>query len=292
MNSHVSPLALLEAALDELGTRIVLTERTPVPPSHTVVDASGLDETEVAVALGRYAVGALAGAVGLHARLATAMLATGVDARAELATNVIRLIGTTNVFSTAAEVRFRDTRRNAWIAEMLMHAILVVGARRATDCLVGAVHGVSYPHAQPTIQGLDAVALYVEGDLPVVAIGESKASRRYGSRNLNSACDIFDGVDSGTYGIELRQHLGALRAVIPADIARGVGSGLWRTERCYVPAIVHETPFDSGAHRQRLAALEPPVPRLRVLVLGLGDFQAFFDATSDAIRASIGAVVV
>ncbi len=197
MCQPLPPLDLLAAALDELADNIVLTERVPSASSHVAIEASGLDHPDVPVALGRYAVGALAGAIGLDARLAADMLAAGVDARAELDASVVRLLGTTNVFSTEAEIRFRDTRRNAWIAEMLMHAVLVVRAHRNTDCLVGRVHAVSFPHDYPTIQGLDAVAVYLEGDDPVVAVGESKASREHGSGQLTSACDIFDAVELG-----------------------------------------------------------------------------------------------
>ncbi len=262
------------------------------PRTGIAIEASGLDHPAVPVALGRYAVGALAGAVGLDARLAADMLATGVDARAELAATVVRLIGNTNVFTTEAETNFRDSCRNAWIAEMLMHAILVVRAHRDTDCLVGPVHAVSFPHDYPTIQGLDAVAVYVDADDPVVAIGESKASRQYGSGHLSSACDIFRDVDSGIYGTQLRQHLGALRAVIDGDIADRISDALWRTARCYVPAVVHETRFDPDAHRDRLASLDPPVSRRRVLVLCVADFHAFFDTTADAIRVAVDEVVV
>src|SRR4051794_5667884 len=99
-----TPLTLLTSAVDEMAGRIILRERNPVATSHTAIEVEGLDDPEVPIALGRYSAGALAGAVGLDAQLASAMLMTGVDARAELAAAVRRLIGDTNVFTTQSEI--------------------------------------------------------------------------------------------------------------------------------------------------------------------------------------------
>lgn len=98
--------------------------------------------------------------------------------------------------------------------------------------------------------------------------------------------------NSGILGVQLRQHLGALRGVIDEDIATRVSDALWRTSRCYLPTIVHETPIDPDTHRTRLASLEPPVVRRRVLLVRIADFHAFFDATADAIRSAVAEVIV
>ena len=126
----------------------------------------------------------------------------------------------------------------------------------------------------------------------MVAIGESKASSQHGSRELNGACKIFADVDSGKYGMELRQHLGALRNVLDPALAERVSDALWRSSRCYLPTVVHEKRFPLDAHRDRLASLEPPVERRRVVVICLRDFQAFFDRTADAMRRAVDEVVI
>lgn len=291
MNSAVSPIELLEASLDELGKRVTLTERPP-GTSHTAIEATGLDEPQVAQAFGRYAVGALAGAVDINASLQSYLLVGGVDKQQELRAEVIRLVSSTNQFTSQARRRFRDRWRNAWIAEIATHALLVVRARIDTACLMGSVRALSQPHPRPTRQGLDSVSIYEERAVPVVAIGETKASRRNGSGQLSTACDTFDGVDAGEYGTDLRQELIALRRALEPELREKVSEVLWREQRCYLPSILHQDPFDPDAHRDRLAALVPPVPRRRVLVLRFTHFDRFFDRVSDAMRAAVTEVIV
>ena len=55
-----TPIALIDEALDEIARSVILKEK-PGAPTHTAIIAEGLERPEVAVALGRYLVGALAG---------------------------------------------------------------------------------------------------------------------------------------------------------------------------------------------------------------------------------------
>jgi V8-like Glu-specific endopeptidase len=281
---------LVDEALDEIARCVTLRE-IPGASTHTAIVADGLEQSNVSVALGRYLVGALAGIVGEDARLSAVMLEEGPDARAELGAAITRLIGDTNFFETDRAEHFRDTRRNAWIAEGVAHALLVVRARTGTAFLVGPVHALKAQHSIPSQQGLDMVAIYSDNSAAVVAIGESKASRNSGSDQLTEATGMFKKIDEGEYGVELRAELSSLRKVLSDDLAIQVTGALWRKSRCYLPVIVHEAPFELTGRRPTLGALEPPVERLRLLALRLADFHAFFDAVADAMRAALAEVV-
>lgn len=290
MRVSPSPIELLEAALVDLAAAVTLRE-LPGVTTHTAIVADGLESPKATTALGRYLVGALAGAVDIDAELSEAMLATGVDARGELERTVRRLVRDPNVCRSEKHIRFRDTRRNAWIAEGVVHALLVVRARTETSCLEGPVHALTPPHELPTQQGFDAVAIYADGVLPVVAIGESKASRNGGRSQVGEAA-IFAQVDDGGYGPHLRSALLSLRRVLPPQLKSQVSDALWREHRCYMPVILHESPFDPVANRKSLGRLAPPVERRRLLALQLKNFHGFFDAIADAMRAAVSEIVV
>lgn len=286
-----TPIVLIDEALDEIAQSVTLQEK-PGALTHTAIVADGLERPEVTVALGRYLVGALAGIVGRDARLSEVMLEQGVDARTELGAVITRLIGDTNVFDTDESRRFRDTRRNAWIAEGVAHALLVVRARTDTALLIGPVHALKAQHSIPSQQGLDGVAIYTEDSLPVIAIGESKASRNDGSGQLTEAARMFHKIDEDKYGVELRAEVSSLRDVLSDDLAAQVYGGLWRKSRCYVPVIVHERPFEPIAMRNTLGSLEPPIERRRLIALQLTNFHAFFDSVADAMRAALPEVML
>ncbi|MGZ3148033.1 hypothetical protein ACVDFE_39875 [Lentzea chajnantorensis] len=283
-------MELIDEALDVVANSVTLRVLGGAS-THTAIVADGLDQPKVATALGRYLVGALAGIVGEDARLSTVMLEQGVDAQIELREAVIRLIGDTNVFVAEGEIKFRDTRRNAWIAEGVAHALLVVRARIDTAFLVGPVYALKAQHSIPSQQGLDLVAIYTDNSDVVVAIGESKASREDGSAQLTEAAGMFKKIDEGNYGVELRSVLSSLRNVLSDDLAVQVTGGIWRRHRCYFPVIVHETAFTLTTARPTLGALEPPVDRRRLLALRLMGFHAFFDLVADAMRAAVAEVV-
>ena len=286
-----APLALIEKALDDLAESVTLRELSGAS-THTAIVAEGLESGRATNSHGRYLVGALAGAVDIDARLSDALLVQGEAGRKELKRTVRRLVRDSNVCRTKKHIRFRDTRRNAWIAEGVVHALLVVRARRDTACLAGPVHALTPPHQLPTQQGFDAVAIYAEKSLPVVAIGESKASRKEGSSQLTEAASIFRRVDKGDYGPQLRSALLSLRRVIPPSLTAQVSDALWREHRCYLPVILHGTAFNPEKDRKALGRLKPPVERRRLLALRLVDFHTFFDDVADAMRKAVSEVAI
>jgi hypothetical protein len=286
-----APIQLIDAALTELGQVVVLSE-TAGPTSHTAIVAEGLDEPRASVAVGQYLLGVIAGAVQLDGSLSAKYLPAGPADGQDLLESVLGLVGATNVFVSTDETRFRDQVRNAWIAEGMTHALLVVRARVDTACLPGQVRAISQPHVIPSEPGLDAVAIYEFGGDPYLAIGESKASRARGERELREAVRFFERVDARKYNRHLRSALIALGPVIPSHLGRRVSTAIWQDAACYVPVVVHGDAFDHLADRDWLAALGPPVERRRLLVLRIDDFYGFFDRVADTMRNEYESVVL
>ena len=284
------PLVLLERALSDLDTAISFSGEVRVP-SHTVVTVDGLEDPRVPAALGRYLVGALAGAVDVDASLCEDLLAHGADRRTELVATVENIIGKTNTFDTAEAQAFRDTRRNAWIGEGVAHALLMLAARHEASFIIGRLQTLSEVHPNPTRQGLDSVSTYVSEGALAVAIGESKATCSHGSEQLTEAAELFKQVDEGVYGPDLRARLAAFRHFLPDELAGQVSDALWSQNRCYLPMLVHQDEFNVMTRRPKLAGLALPVERRRVVVCRLADFHAFFDAVADAMRAAVPEVV-
>lgn len=282
---------LLTRALDNLGGAVAFQPGAPVS-SHTVVTVSGLDSAQVPSALGRYLVGALAGAVGLDVRLSEDLLAKGVDRREEVHRTVVSLVGASNDFPTEADRLFRNTRRNAWIGEGVGHALLALTARRVTSCVDGQVCALSEVHQSPTRQGLDSVSTYVQNGVLGVAIGESKSTESNASTNLSEAARLFVDVERGVYGPDLRARLSTFRYVLDPVLKAQVTDSLWTDNASYLPIIVYQDEYDFSSARPTLARLAQPLERRRVIVVRLIHFQAFFDAVADAMRAAVSEVVV
>lgn len=91
--------------------------------------------------------------------------------------------------------------------------------RTASDSLKGNVVAVLRPHPVPKRQDSDSVAIYDEDGVAVVAIGETKASYEHGSAELTHACDMFDSVDAGLFGPDLRNAIDVLANVMPSHLA-------------------------------------------------------------------------
>jgi hypothetical protein len=284
-------LEIIEHAILELGRTVILTEAEG-PTSHTAVVAEGLDDEGAAVALGRYLLGVLAGAVQLDARLSEKYMLRDVDGLEEIEAAVKRVVGTSNEFHSDAERRFRDQTRNAWIGEGLAHALLVVRNRIETVCLSGDVAAITKPHVIPSEVGVDAVAVYAIDDEPFVAIGESKATEKRGMPELRNAARFFADVDDKKYNQQLRSELISLDAVLPPHLAPKVSEAIIRDAACYLPVIVHGDAFDYLADRDWLASLGPPAERRRLLVLRIDDFHRFFDRVADTMRDEAQAVVL
>jgi len=290
------PIDLLEDALSDLEKSIAFG--APVSTaSHVVIEVTGFDDARVAPALGRYLVGALAGAVQLDARLSDVLLAIGADARTGVAQDVVRLVGATNSFSGADEIRFRNTKRNPWIGEGIGHALLALSARQVTTCVDGRVCTLSRIHPTATRQGLDYVGLYTQpvggstSDLLGIAVGECKATQGRAGENFGEAITLFVDLERGGYQQDLREALGAFRWVLADELKDQLKDSIWRDNASYLPTIVFQDAYDFRTTRPNLAGLSQPLQRRRVIVVRLTGFQAFFDAVADAMRSSVDLVV-
>ena len=293
MNStpRQTPKEAIEGALNEIASGLSFIEGTS-PSSHTVVVSSGLDDPVVAESLALYAVAFLAGWVERDATIGDRFAVHGYEKRDEIRKIVERILVPPPDLTPAQLENWRVTSRDPWIAEVLTHAIFVIRRGVASASLVGDVVAVLRPHPSPKRQGLDSVAIYQDADLAVIAIGETKASCGRGSDELTHACDMFDNIDEGLYGPDLRNALDLLASVLPTELAKQLGDSLWRNQRCYVPAIVHETQFDASRGRPRLARLEPPADRKRVLVLRMQNFDAFFAEVASRMPGFVDRIVV
>jgi hypothetical protein len=279
-------LAELESALDTLSSSVVITAM-PSTKSHTPLVATGLEIDTVVEALATYLVGCIAGAVGFDARLSSAVLVNERDAAAELGSQVIALIGSGNDWPTSEDIKFRDTKRNAWIGEGIAHAMIVVHQRRVSPLLTGPLLAVSLLHTIPSEPGLDAVGIYEENGETVLLIGESKATQRRGSQELGKAAALFAKVDGTLYGPELRGHLASLRHVVPEPHRSSVSDSLWRERRAYLPFVAHEASFPITGNRKVIERLMPAVHRKRLVSIQLSDFHDFFDRVADRMRLRV-----
>lgn len=285
------PQELIEQSLSDIAERVTFREK-PGPASHSVIVAAGLDDPLVAPALGRYAVAFLAGWVQRNATIGDRYAVAGVDRREEVGRLVDRIVRQPDGLDRDGQLNWRRTWRNAWIAEVLTHALFVIRRSTVSAFLEGSVVGLLRPHPLPKRQGLDTVAIYDEDSVAVIAVGETKASCEHGSDELTNACDLFSDVDDGLYGPDLRDALDSLANVLPPALAEQALESLWLEARCYVPAVVHQSEFDAGRARARLAQLKPPRERKRVLVLRLAAFDDFFDAVASAMPGAIDELVV
>jgi hypothetical protein len=280
-------LEAIAAALVHLA-RAITIDSTARSASHTPLAVKGLEDAPTINALATYLVGCIAGAVDFDARLSPAGIISGEKAATELKKQVIDLIGADNNWPTEKAKKMRDTRRNAWIAEGIAHAMLVVRRIQETPLLSGELLALSLLHTIPSAPGLDSVGVYLEGDLPVVVIGESKASRENGSGELSNAASHFAKIDASVYGPDLRSHLLALRRVVPDKHREQVSGSLWEEHRTYVPFITHEKELLIANPRPALGNLEPSIERKRVVSIRLSEFHMFFDQVSDAMREISG----
>lgn len=286
-----TPKELIEDSLANLA-KALSYEEAPSPDSHTVVEVGGFDNADMAPAVARYAVALLTGWVQKDATIADTLGIKGVEHRDEVRLLVDTIVAPPEGASSEAITHWKQTSRNAWIAEVLTHALFVLHRTTTSAFVAGSVAGVLQPHPKPTRQGLDSVAIYDEATLAVVAIGETKASAEHGSTMLTRACDMFDEIDRGIFGPDLRNALGLLADVLPVHLKTQVGESLWRRERCYLPTIFHEVAFDAGTKRERLKRLEPSASRKRVIVCRIDAFETFFDLITASMPSAVDELVI
>jgi hypothetical protein len=285
------PKELIEESLEDIA-RSVNCEERPSPKSHTVVQVTGLDEASVPEALARYAVGLLAGWVKRDATIAERLGVQGVEKRPEIQRLVDRIVAP-EPDATAEQLDvWTSSWRNAWIAEVLTHALFVIHRTSVSDFLAGGVLALLRPHPLPKRQGLDSIAIYGEDEVAVIAIGETKATAENASAQLTNACGMFDSVDEGLYGPDLRDAIDILGDLLPDSLQSQVSDALWHRNRCYLPTILHGDIFDCSGTRARLARLHPVAARKRVIACRIDDFAGFFDAVATAMPAAVEEVVV
>ena len=286
-----SPKELIEEALEAIQTCVECKEQ-PSPDSHTVVEISGLDEPSLPRSLARYAVGFLAGWVELDATIEARLAMQGVEKRPELLRLVEKIVAPpTGVTDEQLEI-WRQTSRNAWLAEVFTHALFVVHRSLTTDFLAGAVLALHRPHPQPKRQGLDTIAIYDEEEVAVMTISETKATADNPSGELTNACDMFDSVEIGGHGPDIRNAIDILGRIFPEDMQSQVVEALWRENRCYLPAVFHQAEFDASASRKRLAKLPPVAARKRVVLCRLDDFEEFFEQVATAMPRAVDDLLI
>jgi hypothetical protein len=286
-----SPKELIESSLGGIANCVSCDER-PSPDSHTVVEVAGLDDPSVPRYLACYAVAFLAGWVQRDATIAERLGIQGVEKRTEVLRLVDRVVTADSDTSPEDLTTWKQTWRNPWIAEVLTHALFVIHRTSVSGFLTGGVLALLRPHPLPKRQGLDSIAIYGEEGIAVMAIGETKATVNNASAQLTNACEIFDSVDLGLYGPDLRDAIDILGDLLPPHLQSQVTEALWRKNRCYLPTIFHEATFDPSSRRDRLAKLEPIAARKRVLVCRILDFEAFFDAMATAMPSVIEELIV
>jgi hypothetical protein len=285
------PKELIEEALEAIQACVECKER-PSPDSHTVVEVSGLDEPRLPRSLARYAVGFLAGWVELDATIAARLAMQGVEKRPELLRLVEKVV-TPPAGATDEQLEiWRQTWRNAWLAEIFTHAIFVIHRDLTSDFLAGAVLALHRPHPQPKRQGLDTIAIYGEGEVAVMTIGETKATAGNPSGELTNACDMFDSVETGGFGPDIRDAIDILGRILPEDMQSQVVEALWRENLCYLPAMFHQTEFDASTRRERLAKLPPIAARKRVVLCRLADFEEFFERVAAAMPPAVDELLI
>src|SRR5689334_3819974 len=285
------PKELIEECLADIAAHIDCREQ-PSPDSHTVIEVIGIDDAGVALGLARYAVGFLAGWVQRDATIAARLHVEGVENKPEVVALAERVVTPDPDLSPESLAIWKQTSRDPWLAEVLTHALFVIHRDKISAFLAGGVLALIRPHPHPNRQGLDSLAIYDDQEVAVIAIGETKATRDNASAELTNACGMFDQVDAGLFGPDLRDAIDLMGDVLPAHLQDQVSDALWRKNRCYLPAIFHQCDFDASNPRERLQRLEPPRERKRVLLCQISDFGSFFDAVADAIPAVIEDVIV
>lgn len=285
----MEPDAAVNDALNVLADRLVVGE-AHTNDSHTALDVSGLEDKAVINALGLYLVGVLAGIVRTNLQLSSVLLDRTPDGKAQLVADVEARLSPAADASTSAVADFAPNVRDPWIAEGIGHAILAVRNRVDTPCLNGPVAAIMVPHVKPSQQGLDLIAIYNEGGLPAIALGEAKATLENGSQRLTESIGFFREVEAGDRDVDIRMQVVLLREALDDSLQRGLSGGFWKQRACYLPLIAHGDDMDLTASRPALRAIARPVTHKRVIHCHPADYAQFFDEVAAAMREAVGVV--
>ena len=275
----------LDALVEHLEIRQVYE-----PNSHTALCLFGLEEDVVIEALGKYLVGLLAGIVQTNLKLSAVMLAQTPAGRAQLLGTVEALLQPT-VDATDEAIRVFDANvRDPWIAEAIGHALLAVRGRADTECLNGQVAAMTVPHPQPSQQGLDLFAIYDDGGLPAMALGEVKATRANGSARLTQAIAFFRTVEDGDRDVDILMQVTLLREALEPALEQGLSASFWHDRACYLPVIAHGDDVDMSAERPLLAAIDRAASHKRVIHCRPDAYTDFFDAVAAAMVRAVDTI--
>jgi hypothetical protein len=284
----------IEEALAVLRDQLEVEEHQPSPASHVVVRVAGAEAAECVDAFGTYLTGLVANVLSVDLRLADTLLGAHEDATQQLISDISKLVGESNVVNDAGAAGtitsdFREDYRNPWIAEGIAHLVVCLPEQVPGPCIPGRVHVLTLPHHKSSQQGLDAVAVYDEGDLLAASIGEAKASEQHPSARLSEAISLFKEIDAGSREHEIRSVMNMLAGYLPEDVRLRLIPSFWRDRRLYLPTIGYssEAPFAPAQNRpETFGLLEPSRERRRLVILPLEDYHGFFDGVADAMRAA------
>jgi hypothetical protein len=285
----MEPDKAVDDALEVLADGLTL-EEAHAGDSHTAIVVSGMDDPQVANALGLYLVGLLAGVVRTNLQLSTALLDTTPEGRQQLAADVQARLEPSVEDSQWTIDHFDTDVRDPWIAEGVGHAILAVRGRAVTPCLGGSVAALSVPHSKPTQQGLDLVAIYDEDGLPAMALGEAKATLDNGSGRLTESIGFFREVEMGSRDLEIRMQVVLLQEALSDTLRRGLSGAFWRNRACFLPLIAHGDDFDIRASRPALLALSRPPTHKRVIHCRPPAYGQFFDGIAAAMQRAVATI--
>lgn len=275
----------IDDALSCLGEIVELQQEAA--PSHTVLRVAGLEEPAAVEALGVYLTAVVAGAVSVDASLAEEFLHFTPDPGEELARRVRRVVRDENTYETIAQKDFIDRSRNPWIAEGIGHLLLVLRARQETLCLPGPVEALKPSHTNVKEAGIDLLAVYLDADVPALAIGEGKATRLNAGAELSKAVTFFGKVDRGERDEHIIDGLLILQAALEPEVREQLGEAIWRERCAYLPLIVFEQGgLNAASDRPAIAALAPPVEQKRLIVVELAEFRNFFNNVANSMRAA------
>jgi hypothetical protein len=276
-------------ALDVLAARLVLHEAHTHDSHHALV-ITGLEDQAVINALGLYLMGLLAGIVQTNLRLSSALLDSTPEGQEQLEADVEARLSPVPGSTPEQADLFRMNVRDPWIAEGIGHATFAIRSRVETVCLPGPVAAMMVPHTIPSQQGLDLFAIFDEGGLPVLALGEAKATQNNGSGRLTESIAFFRTVDAGDRDLDIRLQVVLLTESLDESLQQGLSGSFWHQRAAYLPFIAHGDDVDMSQPRPGFRAIARPAAQKRVIHCRPANYPQFFDSVADAMRDALGTI--